>query len=284
MNLKLTLLLFVITSTLFAQNNETVDLKWKIAKEEKLNYATIMSKIDTTAIDVDFGFLSKLSSSLSEKTINEGKTFLKKINEAYKNLDYTTSLSTNKKGIIDIIMTTHVNESIKDEDVSKSIQPLNNTVALRGSVYDTGAIHSFWMKNKQKNLLAMFFQLPTTSVKVGDRWTINVNFIENDQNFECNKSHKINNVTLTHIKEINGEKIAVLKYHIEEFVEGVFNMPSFKKNSSEQKELMFNFAYHGIAEFSIDQGRWISYDGIMSLNASGIMTANSKSKFSLIKE
>ncbi len=43
------------------------------------------------------------------------------------------------------------------------------------------------------------------------------------------------------------------------------------------------FTHRAIAEFSVDKGRWISYDGIMTLVASGVMKANQKTKFTLIK-
>lgn len=144
-------------------------------------------------------------------------------------------------------------------------------------------IHSFWVKSKQKNLIAMFFELPNKPVKVGDTWQIDVNLIANDQNFECDSAYKINMVTLTDIKKINGETIAVIKYEIEEFVDGSFNSPAFF-GSGGPTQTMMKFTHQAIAEFSIDKGRWISYDGIMGLVASGIMTSNTKKKFSLIPE
>ena len=67
MKQKLTILFAVITLTAFGQKNQTVDLKWKIGKSEKLNYFTIMSDIDESSIEMDFGGLFK---SLSDSTAN----------------------------------------------------------------------------------------------------------------------------------------------------------------------------------------------------------------------
>jgi len=88
---------------------------------------------------------------------------------------------------------------------------------------------------------------------------------------------------LTDIKKNKGETIAVIKYNIVEYVNGTFNSPSFMGGGEEQKTMM-KFTHQAIAEFSVDKGRWISYDGIMSLDASGVLTAKKKTKFTLIIE
>lgn len=294
MKLRFITLLSVIVTTVFGQRNQTVDLKWKIGENEKLNYATVMSDIDTSTIEMDF---SRLFKSLSESTksgMNESKDFFKKFNNSYKNLDYITTLSSDENGVIDIVMTTRPKENIqeaeidstnsKEAEILKMMQSMNQGVMLRGSVYETGDIRSFWVKSSQKNLIAIFFQLPAKPVKIGDKWSLDINLIANDQNFECDSAYKINEVTLTDIKKVNGETVAVLKYNIIEYVNGDFNSPSFSGNNRRIKKTMMKFSHQGIAEFSIDKGRWITYDGIMSLEASGVMTANKKTKFTLIKE
>lgn len=294
MKLRFITLLAVIATTVFGQRNQTVDLKWKIGENEKLNYATVMSDIDTSTIEMDF---SRLFKSLSESTksgINESKDFFKKFNNSYKNLDYVTTLSSDENGVIDIVMTTRPKENIqeaeidstnsKEAEILKMMQSMNQGVMLRGSVYETGDIRSFWVKSSQKNLIAIFFQLPANPIKIGDKWSLDINLIANDQNFECDSAYKINEVTLTDTKKVKGETVAVLKYNIIEYVNGDFNSPSFSGNNGRKKKTIMKFSHQGIAEFSIDKGRWITYDGIMSLEASGVMTANKKTKFTLIKE
>ena len=44
------------------------------------------------------------------------------------------------------------------------------------------------------------------------------------------------------------------------------------------------FIYKAQAEFSVDKGKWVSYNGIMSLNASGFMNSVQKKKFALIEQ
>ena len=146
-----------------------------------------------------------------------------------------------------------------------------------------GVHQSFWINNNQKNLVSIFFELPTHPVKVGDTWKLDINLIGNDQNFTCDSSYKMNEVTLTDIKNVNGEKIAVIKYDIVEYVKGIFNTPSFMGGDGAQNTMM-RFSHQAIAEFSVDKGRWVSYDGIMSGNTTGLMTSSNKTKFALIQE
>jgi len=286
----LTILLGLLTITTFGQ---TVDLKWKIGENEKLNYLTVMSDIDTSKFEMNFGKLFKSFSDSTGKGLSETKDLFKKLNESMQNIDFVSTLTNKCNGIIDIVMTTRPKEKTKEalkdtttnkqNEIFKMMLSMNQGVMLRGSVYATGGIHSFWVKNDQKNLISTFFELPTKPLKIGDTWKIDINLIANDQNFSCDSSYKINEVKLTDIKIIKGETIAVIKYNIAEYVNGTFNSPSFMGGSVKQKTIM-KFTYQAIAEFSVDKGRWISYDGIMSLDATGVMTAKKKTKFTLISE
>jgi len=87
------------------------------------------------------------------------------------------------------------------------------------------------------------------------------------------------------IKKVKGESIALLKYDIVEYVKGNFFMPSFGGGGKEGGETpsIMKFTHQAVGEFSIDKGRWISYDGIMSLVSSGVMNTKKKTKFTLIR-
>ena len=77
------------------------------------------------------------------------------------------------------------------------------------------------------------------------------------------------------------QSIVILKYNIEEYVKG-----NLLSNNSDLKEAKMKFTYQGIAEFSVDKGRWVTYDGIMSYETEveGAMNENKKTIVSLISE
>jgi hypothetical protein len=271
---------------------QAINLKWKIGEKEKINYLTVMNDIDTSKFEVNFGDLFKSLTDSTGKKFTEAKDLFKKLNQSVQNIDLVSTLTNKGNGIIDIIMTARPKEKAKEtskdttenkeEVMMKMMQSMNQGVMLRGSVYATGGIHSFWVKSNQKNLLSILFELPTKPVNIGDTWKLDINLIANDQNFNCDSAYKLNEVKLVDIKNNNGETIAVIKYNIVEYVNGTFNSPGFI-GGGDQKTMM-KFTHQAIAEFSVDKGRWLSYDGIMSLDATGFMTAKKKTRFTLISE
>lgn len=279
-------LLFIIVSWAsslgFAQSQEKVQLQWKIGEKETVVYKTLMKEIDSSSFEVDFG---NLFDGMGDSISTESKNFLSKIQDSFNDIDLVSMLSSDDE-VVKIEMKTVDKEKSekkkkKDDeiDLHKLMSSLNDGVVLRGSVYKNGGIESFWVKTNQKNLLALFFELPKGEIKIGDSWELEVNFINNDQNFECDSAFRKNNVSLIDLKIVDGDTLAVLKYDIEEYVSGNFNSP-FSEESKKTKMLM---THKAIGEFSISKGRWASYNGIMTLIASGFMSSNSKQSFSLVE-
>ncbi|MEO0471540.1 MAG: hypothetical protein AAF206_18060 [Bacteroidota bacterium] len=133
-------------------------------------------------------------------------------------------------------------------------------------------------------MIALFFQLPTHPVKIGDKWSLDINLIANDQTFVCDSAYKINEVTLSDIRNVKGEKIALIQYNIEEYVQGTLNLPSFLGKKSKETKSTMKFSFQGIGEFSVDKGRWATYEGTMILDASGPRISSQKTRYALIRE
>ncbi|WP_375559953.1 hypothetical protein ACE193_19870 [Bernardetia sp. OM2101] len=286
----LSVLFVFITITTFAQDKESVDLRWKIQENEDLNYMTAMKEIDSSYMEMDLGSLFNALSTNKKEGLSESQKFFNQLNKVVYDMDYITTLHKKEDGVVDIQMKMYDGESDSEMEndtirgtktILRMMSAMNEGIVLRGSVLETGEVHSFWLQSRQKNLISVFFELPNKPVSIGDTWELDVNFITNDQNFECDSSYKINEVTLVDIKVIDGERIAVLKYNLDEYVHGTFNSPALFETGG-KKDSMMRFSHQAIAEFSIDKGRWISYNGIMSLEAKGVMNANKKTKFTLL--
>ena len=268
-----------------------IELNWKLSDNDSLVYETVMNQIGESSFEMDYGGLFDKLIDSSETGANKfGKDFFKKIKDQYNNTNLITKLtnSNDYKNVINVEMIaeeTNKKENNETDETKKMMNSMMKGTMLRGSIYKNGSLHSFWMKSSQKNLLSLFFELPSKMVSKGDSWTLdNVNFIANDQNFICRKSKKKNLITLIDIKEIDGETIAVIDYDILEFVSGDFNSPAFFGNGGGNKPTEMEFIYKAQAEFSVRKGKWISYNGIMSLDASGVMTSVQKQKFALIEQ
>ena len=270
-----------------------VKLEWKIGENEEVNYVTVMSPSGNSNISMNDEKIADPYRDSSENHISKEKEMLEEFDQVMNNTAMISKLTNNGSGIIDVVITTSPNgkpcngEMEKEDSLGNEMQQIawqmNKGVILRGSVYATGGIHSFWVTNNQKGIISTFFELPQYPVKIGDTWKLDINFLEIDQSFRCDSSYHINEVTLTDIRKINGETIASLKYNIIEYVEGTMNFPVFINENNEQKAKRY-YSFNAVAEFSVDRGRWVSYEGVSSFDQDDIMTFNYKLRHALISK
>jgi hypothetical protein len=280
----------------FGQEQNKIDLKWKIGEHEKLTYLTSMSDVDadSSIFQINFRNHDKMFTDSTKEGMAEAISFFKTLSQTLNKFEYITTLTNKGKGIIDILMTARTNNEDQkadrsptkndEEEIIKKLYLMNYGVMLRGSVYETGGIHSFWIKSDQENLIALLFELPKKPVQVGDTWSLEVNLISNDQNFVCDSSYNENKVTLIDLKNVDGNSVAILKYYIVEYVKGGFITPGYRGNKSDRIETVMKFEHQAIGEFSVNKGRWLTYDGLMTLETTGMVTAKKKTKFSLFPE
>jgi hypothetical protein len=227
--------------------------------------------------------LRKFLSLDGDELENNFDEMIDELKQVQANTKYRTILKKSEDfdKVIDIQMQSEpINEGVSgvSDSLSGLVDRLKESfkgVQLRGSIYENGMLHSFWVKSNQKNLLCMLFEIPPYPLKEGDEWTLrNVNLISNDHNFVCEKAKHINKVKLTSIEKRGDDRIAILDYNIYEYVEGTFG-----KTAPDGLEMELRFK--GRAKFSVNLGRWIDYEGILSYVSSGYLTANSKQKIAL---
>jgi hypothetical protein len=252
-----------------------------------------MQEVDTSKVK-NFSFnLNGIFGLLEKDSLNKGmsyaNTFFRKLSQAVEDMPLITRLSKKNEKVIDIEMSLDNKPSVKKSKADSTanemvdmMQKMSGGVMLRGAVFEDGSIESFYVKNDQRNLIALFFQLPTKLIKVGDTWSIDVNFISMDQNFKCDTSFKQNKVTLIDVKNTGIERIAVLKYDLAEFVSGDFGSSMFATTNG--NKTMMKMKYQAIGEFSLDKGRWTAYQGIITVTSSGFMSQTSTKNFSLLKQ
>lgn len=255
----LRLLLFVSFLSLSALAQEpTVKLQWKLEPGAKLAYATVMQEAEQAPTEPQ------------DKVQQE-------------NVGYITELSDSGDGVVHIEMRAQ-SEPKADKgqlDPEAALLEMTDGLVLRGSVFASGGIESFWLQAHQKNLVALLFELPTLPVKVGDSWSLDVNLISYDFSFLCKKSERRNQATLVEIKTVEGEKTAVIDYDILESVDGEISIGPL---SEDGKPMLSTMRYRHTArgEFSIDRGRWLSYAGELELNTTGTMSLSQCTKLQLI--
>lgn len=316
----LTLQLLLLLSTFaFSQTKEKISLEWKISKNDTLKYKTTMNAIKEKK---ETSNKNDSTSIFSGKEFEKIRESLSDINSGMK---YQTNLYLNKKDekIIDIVMLMFNEEnndsseklkelmsSVKDENskkgkkkkgknkfdeiekdslnfknLYKGLVGLNGNIILRGRISNTGEIISTYYKNSQKNLISVLFELPNRKVEIGEKWKLNLSLIEMDQNFVCDSLSKENSVFIEEILEKDGDKIAVIKYNVKEYVIGDFNNPMGGMFGMENDNKTFMKISHiATGYFSISKGKWINYEGIMEIESNFAMFGGkSKTEFKLIE-
>ncbi len=279
------ILLFLTINTI--GQTKKYKLEWKINKNDTLCYQTMMKETIVNKRTSTFFDNIPDSANLKEAIL--------KLNEELNNTDtkYMTYLSCKSDSFIDITMRAIDNSGLemlksdtldeKQKEFLKSIISASNSVVLRGEVYKSGEIKSFWLKHKQKNLIALLFQLPNKPVSVGDTWELDVNLVQADQNFICKSCSKINNAKLVSIENKGEDKIALIKYDFQEVLKGILTPVSFFGEKNEPIKTDILVTHKAIAKFSINKGKWISYEGDLDYSVTGFMDKKSNTRFVLIE-
>jgi hypothetical protein len=284
-----TLLLCITVITCYGQQDGMYLLKWKLQPKEVVTYKTFMKTERGSKADLS-GFAKQMDLDTNGTGSAQMQSFMKDI-ERFTPDHYLTHLEKKRGGVIKIEMVPINNKVPNDTSVtngfSQLMSAMSTEVALRAAVYENGAIQSFYLRNDQANIVALFFQLPGKPVKVGDTWEVGTNFISLDQNFKCDSSFRRNNVTLSSIEKVGDDNVVTIKYNIEEFVTGNFSMP-FPQSGSDIKmksiETSFKVIYKAAARFSVKQGRWLSYEGEFEETNTGMMAGHSLMKYALIPQ
>lgn len=319
MKIKTLSLLLLLSTIAFSQTKEKISLEWKIPKNDTLKYKTTMNVIrlesedsnkhDSTSIFSGEAF-EKIKESLSEfnsdikyqtnlfvnkndeKQIDvemlmfndEEDNAAEKLKEMITQLKVENQEEGKKKKSKDKIDETE-EDSLSFKNLYKDLVKLNGNVVLRGRISTGGEIISTYYKNAQKNLLSVLFELPNRKVEMGEKWKLNISLIEMDQNFVCDSFSKENAVHIEEIIEKEGEKIAIIKYNISEYVIGDFNNPMgglFGIDSN--KKTFMKISHIATGYFSILQGKWINYEGTMEIESNfSMFGGKSKTEFKLIE-
>jgi hypothetical protein len=273
----------------YSQNETSYELTWQLAENQFLAYETIMEELEESKYETN-DYLTSLFDTLgfANDSIDMKTEFKKLFESMQKDADnyYLLSVLNKKDSRVEVSMLRKVKE-----DAEESSSNLNNDfpldkfkemqkgVQFRGELNEFGGIYSYYLQRKQKNLLALFFQLPEVNVKVGDTWSIDLQWLGTDFTFDCDSANRFNQVSLVEINVVEKDTIAKIKYDIHEYILGDFK-PVWNNEAIESEMSM---DYDGICEFNVSEGKWISFNAIMTLKSTGFQNISQKFRYSLIE-
>jgi len=277
-NVRLVLFLTLTCNMAFGQlTKEPVLINWKIKNNEIIAYKTTMSELEESKFQSN-NYLKSLLDSLGVKDgsnqldLDQLAKTLKKDSENFE------SIST-LQNVNDLVYVRIVRKAKDAANTTSTgiLGDMSKGIQFRGYLSKEGSIYSYYLKNQQKNILAIFFQLPGKKVKVGDSWTVDAQWFSNDHTFKCDKAERISEVKLKDLKVVKKDTIALISYNLKESLEGTTQIPWSKEN----KKAIYKMTYIGDCEFNISKGRWEKFGAIMDTEASGFQNIKQKLLYSL---
>lgn len=214
-NVRLILFLILTFNMAFGQlTKEPVWINWRISDNEIIAYKTTMSELEESKFQSDDYFKSLLDSLGVKDEANQ--LDLDELAKALKKQSENFELISTLQNVNDLIYVRIIRKA-KDATRTSStgiLGDMTNGIQFRGYLSKEGSIYSYYLKNQQKNILAILFQLPEKKVKVGDSWTVDSQWFSNDQTFKCDKAERISKVTLKDLKIVKKDTIALISYNI----------------------------------------------------------------------
>ena len=273
MNIRFVMALIALGSLLGNESiaEECVDLRWKLPNGQ-LSMETYMQELTGSSsfkLNADKFFGDKAAAGEKTGSIQEipfpesssMTTVMEKVGDDKINVFVTMG----------DVQWSNANEQ-QDEALREMMRKMAGKVQLRGQVDSSGEVTSFYTPKRQKNLLAIFLQLPKRCVAVGDKWKIDVSMIEMDQNFIPSSATRNNEVELVALESSSNGTIAVLRYGVSEQVVGDFLHPM----NGNRVPTKLTMSFEGEGRFNIDQGRWQSLVTEMAMEGTGIMEVDSR--------
>lgn len=170
-------------------------------------------------------------------------------------------------------------DATEKERLAHSMQKLmSGQVQLRAEIDDSGAVTSFYIARNQRNVVALFLELPKEPVGPGDTWSIDARLTTLGHGFICEEANRENRVRLVSLDRTeDGDTVAAIDYRITERVKGVYQQGAAPGGTP--VEMSVTFVARG--EFLVEKGTWRRFRGLMGIKSSGMMNSDVQKRFSL---
>lgn len=265
-------LLFSVLSVFIGHSavEAQVRLEWKTATGKPMYYQAVLDVASTTSFTIG-------DNDLPDKVISEqaARNFF----DLFGEKPSYVVMKRLPKNIIDVKISQRLEDSGMDEKTVAAIKKeldLEENVLLRGAVFSDGGIYTYFLENQQKSLLAAAFELPKKAVSKGDVWAIDFSCLDIKGVVITDTVARNIQVKAEDIETIQGDTIVTISYDLTEFMQGKTQIGKDKF-----KPMGFAVKYLGRGKFSSNQGRWLAYDAVFTLESAGMMTGKMKGVFSM---
>ncbi|WP_342379892.1 hypothetical protein NVS55_10135 [Myxococcus stipitatus] len=255
-----------------AERPESVELRWKVARAPQRYVLSVRRVPEGTGLIRHEPSAVSLWGLPEEERVKGGVLLMP------SELELSAELSRLPSGDVSAqVKMTRVVDAAPEEDSPAAVRrrrlfkALEGQVVASSSMMDLGIITA-QLTPVQHNLVALLFELPGRRVAVGDTWTHSADLVGARSPFDMmfweeERSVRVNRVRLASlVREAKGRTVAVIDFTLIAQDQG-----DYVSWGPGRKRVPASDAAHyvGRGEFLVEEGRWRSLSGEISLRASG---------------
>jgi hypothetical protein len=268
--LKHTAIILLAICHLPLQSAAQVRLQWKVTPAQPLFYNVVLDLTNTTGFSLG-------DADIPAAVINQeaAQNFF----DLFGKKPCYAILRNKSNKLVDVKISQRLEDSGMDEktlEAYKNQLGLEENVLLRGMVFADGGISTYFIENQQKSLLSAGFELPSKAISKGDTWGIDFSCLDLDGVIITDTISRKTLVKAEELEFIEGDTLVTISYDLSEFMQGKRQL-----TKDQFKEMGFAVKYIGLGKFSVQQGRWLEYNAVFTLETSGLMNGKMKGIFAL---
>jgi hypothetical protein len=263
-----TILIIVLLFSILSCSKEKYELRWKIPAEEVLIYKIQMETIDSLSSVAEdemsslVEMVAKMYGDSVQVPINSEDIYQGLIS-SINSLSYFAILRQGIENDTKIDFITRINKQYAKEKYLDIFKKFIRKAVFKGNLSANGELYSEDGGTVFDPKINILFELPEKPVSVGDIWSLNINFREQQVIKEVIKD-TLNQVKFLELLIENNDSIAVLEYQLQ----GPENVGRA-------------LSYVGKGKFNITKGKWVAYTGVLTQKVSGIVSMKQVQKIKL---
>jgi hypothetical protein len=261
-------ILLLIIITVFSCNKEQYQLKWKLPEGDVLIYKIQMETIDSlsSVTEDNMRVLVDMVAKMYGDSVNVPVTSKDLYQGLVRQLNMLNYLAVLRQGQAKDIKIDFITRQVKEYEQIRYLDIYNKFIRkafFKGMLTSNGKLLSEDGGDVFDPKINILFELPEKPVEIGDSWSLNIRPPKHAISKSQIDSIR-NKVTFSDMIVENGDSIAVLNYQLQ---------------SPDKSGNVIRFA--GKVKFSITQGKWMEYTGVLSQKTSGLLPMNHVQKIKL---
>jgi hypothetical protein len=238
------------------------DPKWQIFNDKLDSISSKLDKICSNGGRLENNDYVGIANELQQTTLPEQWPYIATVKDKD---DKTLQIKIVGASAPDVASDAETEEQRLEQKYRKLLE---GSLMLLADIDLKGTLKSFYLNQKQKNMVSMLFGLPGKPVSLSDNWHPSMNLIELGNGFIVDQPKRLNNARIIKLEpQNNGDEFAHIVYVSYEGLEGKHELKPGPEEPSFPFTLNANYLAYGV--FSVKHGYWVRFVGVLKIDGSG---------------